>query len=355
MKQTRQAIEPGTHVARATTLRIARATWVVLLWLRVHPPLRRGARRRRQLLREARARHRGRSQWRRLRDGAGRGDRSAPRGDRGRQLGRRAHRAVPAPMARPPRSSSIGCPPADGSFIPGQPRAVCYDTAGRLFVADNLDPLRRRARLPRTDRPAPEPARRGARPAARRHDRGRSRSACGTGRCSWPPAASRPASTASTRMGRWVGSLGRGREAPGQLSKITALAQAPERRDRRRLRRHRSRRAALRLHGPVHRRIRPPRDRPGNFSYPSGLVITGRRTHLDERRDCASACRSSMPPEPSWAWSARGASIPGSFFFPSGVATDGHDRLAVIERVGARLQVFRIVDAASAFSVPGGR
>jgi hypothetical protein len=242
---------------------------------------------------------------------------------------------------------------ADGSYAPGQPHFLCYDAAGRLFVSDNLDPcvdvldfrgrVIERLCLP-SAAPGESPAdttagaiarlRDGSMLVANRGERGRIHRFDARGH----------------RAGAW-GTAG---AAPGELSKITALAEAPNGEivvvcSGTELVVQRFEAAGRFVAGFGQHEIGP-----GNFSYPSGLAITddGRIWVSDELRQCVQIFDATGT---YLGMAGQGGPDPGSFLFPSSLATDGHSRLAVIERVGARLQLFRIVDAQNAFRVPEGR
>ena len=78
---------------------------------------------------------------------------------------------------------------------------------------------------------------------------------------------------------------------------------------------------------------------------PSGIAATpdGRIWVSDELRQIVQV----FIPEGEFLGSlGRGGSAPGEFLYPSALATDGGERLAVAESVGARFQVFSIAAAA---------
>jgi len=241
----------------------------------------------------------------------------------------------------------------NGSLVPGQPQAVCYDAAGQLFVTDSLDPcvdvfdfrgkVVRHFCLPAaTVGGATSDTTAGA--MARLRDGS-------------ILVASRGEPARIHRFdsrGRWLGAWGQTGTRPGQLSKITALAEAPSGEivvacDGTELVLQRFDSTGRFVAGFGRHELGP-----GNFSFPSGVAITddGRIWVSDELRQTVQIFDANGR---FIGMAGQGGLDPGSFLYPSGVATDGHSRLAVIERVGARLQVFSVVNTQDAFSVPKGR
>ncbi|MGE5176307.1 MAG: NHL repeat-containing protein [Hyphomicrobiales bacterium] len=80
---------------------------------------------------------------------------------------------------------------------------------------------------------------------------------------------------------------------------------------------------------------------PGNVSLPSGLVITedGRLWVSDELRQTVLVFDNSGR---FLRQVGQMGDAAGAFLYPSAVASDGRERLAVLERVGARFQLFRL-------------
>jgi DNA-binding beta-propeller fold protein YncE len=80
---------------------------------------------------------------------------------------------------------------------------------------------------------------------------------------------------------------------------------------------------------------------PGNVSFPSGIAITadGRTFVSDELRQLIQVFDDKGSVLGSLG---KGGLGPGEFQYPSALASDGRDRLAVVERVGARLQLLQI-------------
>lgn len=85
---------------------------------------------------------------------------------------------------------------------------------------------------------------------------------------------------------------------------------------------------------------------PGNVSFPSGLVITvdGRLWVSDELRQVVLVFDNSGR---FLRQVGQMGDADGAFLYPSAVASDGEDRLAVLERVGARFQLFRLPEEPS--------
>lgn len=244
-------------------------------------------------------------------------------------------------------------PRADGTSIPGQPIAVCYDGTGRLLVTDGLDTcvdvLDFRGRV--ADRwclpgsgPGEAPVDSAAGALAHLQDGSTLVATRGD-----PARIHR-----FDARGRWAGAWGTPGTAPGELSQVAALAEAP------------SGEIVVACGGTdlVVQRFDPTgrfvagfgrhEIGPENFSMPASLAITddGRMWISDEIRQCVSIFDAGGL---YLGMAGQGGLDPGSFLFPSGVATDGRRRLVVLERVGARLQVFRILDVQNAFRVPERR
>lgn len=79
---------------------------------------------------------------------------------------------------------------------------------------------------------------------------------------------------------------------------------------------------------------------PGNFSLPSGIVVTadGRSWVADEIRQVVQV----FDPAGKYVGMMGGlGTAPGEFRYPRALASDSHDLLAVAERVGNRVQVWR--------------
>jgi len=241
---------------------------------------------------------------------------------------------------------------ADGSLMPGQPQSVCYNTAGQLFVTDSLDPCVdafdfRGKVVGRLCLPAAAPDGAVSDTTAGAMARMRDGSIL---------VASRGEPARIHRFdarGRWLGVWGQPGAGPGQLSKITALAEAPSGEivvacDGTELVVQRFDSTGRFVAGFGRHELGP-----GNFSFPSGLAITddGRLWVSDELRQTVQIFDSNGR---FLGMAGQGGIDPGSFTYPSGVATDGRSRLAVVERVGARLQVFSVVNT-DAFNAPKGR
>ena len=80
---------------------------------------------------------------------------------------------------------------------------------------------------------------------------------------------------------------------------------------------------------------------PENISFPSGVAVTG-----DGRIWITDATRQTVQVYDLTGrylgTCGQGGDAPGDFYFPSAVASDGADLLAIAERVGSRLQLFRV-------------
>jgi DNA-binding beta-propeller fold protein YncE len=241
----------------------------------------------------------------------------------------------------------------DGSYVLGQPRGLRFDPAGHLLVTDNFDSgvdildFRGRSigrlRIPTEGKSGAEvdtmagallPLKDGSVLVGTRGEPARIHHFGPTG--------------------RWLGAWGVAGPAPGQISRITALAQTPsgdilvgcsgtdlaiQRFDFN----------GLYVAGFGRHEIGP-----GNFSYPSGIAVTanGRIWASDELRQCVSVFNAQGE---FLGMAGEGGNSKGSFLYPSDVTTDGKGRLAVVERVGGRVQVFRILDVDPEFRAPEGR
>jgi DNA-binding beta-propeller fold protein YncE len=241
----------------------------------------------------------------------------------------------------------------DGTWGLGQPRGVRYDAAGHLFVTDNMDRgvdvldfrgrVIGRLRIPAGD-PSGVPTDTSAGAVLPLKDGSLL-------------VATRGEPARIHHFGsdwRWLGAWGVAGTDRGQLSRISALAQAPsgdilvacggtdlviQRFDTN----------GLFVAGFGSHELGP-----GNFSYPSGIAVTpdGRIWVSDELRQCVSVFDAHGE---FLGMAGEGGSDKGSFLFPSGVTTDGKGRLAVVERVGGRVQVFRILDVDPSYRAPEGR
>ena len=143
---------------------------------------------------------------------------------------------------------------------------------------------------------------------------------------------------------RPLGSWGAPGSEPGQLTRVTGIAEAPS---GDLVVTCASTRLAVQIftrEGTFLRGFGKHDLGPGTFSFPSGVAITadGRIWVSDEIRhqvsvfDFAGKFLSSVG---SWGEG------PGEFAYPSAVATDGGSFLVVAERVGARFQLFAIPDS----------
>jgi len=242
---------------------------------------------------------------------------------------------------------------SDGTYGLGQPRGVRYDGVGHLLVTDNMDSgvdvldfrgrVVGRLRIPVDGKPGAAvdtmagallTLKDGSLLVATRGEPARIHHFASNG--------------------RWLGAWGVAGTNPGELSRITALAQMPsgdilvacggtdlviQRFD---------------ANGLFVAGFGTHEMGPGNFSYPSGIAVTadGRIWVSDELRQCVSVFDAQGE---FLGMAGEGGTGKGSFLYPSDVTTDGKGRLAVVERVGGRVQVFRILDADPRFRSPEGR
>lgn len=242
---------------------------------------------------------------------------------------------------------------ADGNSVLGKPRVVRFDAAGRLLVTDDLDAgvdildyrgrVIGRLEIPSTaDGAEPAdtvagavlPLKDGSVLVATRSKRGRIHRFDGSG--------------------RWIGAWGESGTKPGQLARITSLAQAPSGEilvacSATELAIQRFNQNGSYVAGFGQHEIGT-----GNFSFPSGIAVTadGRIWVSDQLRQTVQIFSAKGEYEGT---AGEGGPQPGAFLFPSDVATDGKDRLAVVERVGVRVQMFRILDPEAMFRAPERR
>jgi DNA-binding beta-propeller fold protein YncE len=225
---------------------------------------------------------------------------------------------------------------AEGSVVDGQPRAVAADRAGRLLVVDNLasyvDVLDYRGRsVARLQPPS----------VASRND--------------WPGSlavASDGTILVATRGDsghvyvfgpdfKPLGGWGQPGTEPGQLSQVTALAVAPGGNV---VVTSAGTQFAVQVFEGQGTYVRGfGRHDVGNenFSFPSGLAVTddGRIWVTDEIRQVIKVFDSNGGFLAMLGGLGR---APGSFQYPSALASDGRTRLAVAEREGNRFQVLTI-------------
>jgi DNA-binding beta-propeller fold protein YncE len=242
----------------------------------------------------------------------------------------------------------------DGSVITGQPRGVCYDAEGNLFVTDNFNDQVDIVTL--TGKVLGSFSLPGGRTA-----QGEAFDSTAGAMTLLKDGSLLVATRGNPARihhfsadGRWLGAWGTPGEGPGRLSRIGAIAQAPSGEivvacGGTELAIQRFDSASAYVAGFGRHEIGP-----GNFSYPSGIAITqdGRLWISDELRQSVQV----FTADGQYLGTAgEGGADPGQFLYPTGVATDGKTVLAVIDRVGGRLQVFRIKDNAMLFRAPEGR
>jgi DNA-binding beta-propeller fold protein YncE len=226
---------------------------------------------------------------------------------------------------------------ADGTVLDGQPRAVAVDRAGRLLLVDNLAPyvdvLDYRGRSIARFEPAP--------PAASRNEWPGSIAVAADGTIF---VAARGDSGRVCVFGpdfRPAGCWGVPGSEPGRLSQVTALAATPE---GNLVVTCTGTSLAVQIFDPKGSYLKGfGRHDVGNenFSFPSGVAVTddGRIWVTDEIRQVIKVFDSNGGFVAMFGGLGK---APGSYQYPSSLASDGKTRLAVAEREGDRFQILTI-------------